>query len=73
MRGRSVIRDKPHEARNGGIVIMAYKILKSLLSNGKKTAEEILDMADVYYAAGRLNQEQYEDIVASCNREEVDE
>ncbi len=45
---------------------MAYKILKSLISNGKKTAEEILDMADVYYAAGRLNQEQYEDIVAVC-------
>ena len=52
---------------------MAYKILKRLIVNGQKTKEEILDMADVYYAAGRLSQEQYEDIVAACNREEVDE
>ncbi|MDE7252116.1 MAG: hypothetical protein K2O32_04160 [Acetatifactor sp.] len=45
---------------------MAYKILKNLLSNGKKTTDEILTMADVYYAAGRIDQEQYEDIVAAC-------
>ena len=45
---------------------MAYKILKSLLSNGKKTTEEILTMADVYYAAGRLDHEQYKDIVTTC-------
>ncbi len=49
---------------------MAYKILKSLISNGKKTSEEILSMADVYYAAGRLNQEQYENIIASCQTAE---
>ena len=42
---------------------MAYKILKNLISNGKKASEEILDMADVYYAAGRLTDEQYTEIV----------
>ncbi len=42
---------------------MAYKILKNLISNGKKTGEEILAMADVYYAAGRLTDEQYAEIV----------
>lgn len=45
---------------------MAYKILKCLISSGKKTTEEILTMADVYYAVGRIDQEQYEDIVAAC-------
>ena len=45
---------------------MAYKILKSLISNGKKTTEKILTMADVYYAAGKISQEQYEDIVTAC-------
>ena len=44
-------------------VIMAYKILKSLISNKKKTDEEILTIADVYYAAGRLTDEQYAEIV----------
>ncbi len=42
---------------------MAYKILKSLISNKKKTDEEILTIADVYYAAGRLTDEQYTEIV----------
>lgn len=45
---------------------MAYKILKNLLANGKKKSKEILDMADVYYAAGQLTQAQYEDIMATC-------
>jgi hypothetical protein len=42
---------------------MAYKILKSLITNGKKTNEDILTIADVYYAAGRLTDEQYTEIV----------
>ncbi len=42
---------------------MAYKILKNLITTGKKTGEEILAMADVYYAAGRLTDEQYTEIV----------
>lgn len=55
-----------NETWNGGIIVMAYKILKCLISSGKKTTEEILTMADVYYAVGRIDQEQYEDIVAAC-------
>ncbi|MCM1112862.1 MAG: hypothetical protein NC399_06365 [Muribaculum sp.] len=45
---------------------MAYKILRSLIASGKKTTAEILKMADVYYAAGRLDSEQYQEIVAAC-------
>lgn len=42
---------------------MAYKIMKSLIANSKKTKEELLNMADVYYAAGRLSDEQYTELV----------
>lgn len=42
---------------------MAYKIMKNLISNGKKTNEELFNMADVYYAAGRLTGEEYSEIV----------
>lgn len=45
---------------------MAYKILRSLIASGKKTAAEILEMADVFYAAGRLDADQYQEIVAAC-------
>lgn len=42
---------------------MAYRIMKSLVSNGTKTKEELLNMADVYFAAGRLTEDQYAEIV----------
>lgn len=42
---------------------MAYKIMRSLISNRTKTEEELLNMADVFYAAGRLTGEQYAEIV----------
>ncbi len=42
---------------------MAYKIMKSLVSNSKKTNEELAAMADVYYGSGRLSDEQYTEIV----------
>ena len=50
---------------------MAYRILRCLISSGRKTTAEILDMADVYYAAGRISEAQYEEIVAACNPAEV--
>lgn len=43
---------------------IAYKILKKLFSDGTKSKEEILVMADVYYGAGRISKEEYEDIMS---------
>ena len=42
---------------------MTYKIMKKLIADGTKPKEELMDMADVYYAAGRLTKEEYLDIV----------
>lgn len=42
---------------------MAYKIMKSLIQNSTKTKEELLNMADVYYAAKRLTSEEYAEII----------
>ncbi|MCM1218043.1 MAG: hypothetical protein NC548_26455 [Lachnospiraceae bacterium] len=49
---------------------MAYKIMKNLVQRGNRTREELLDMADVYFAAGRLTKEQYEEIVRQINEKE---
>lgn len=38
---------------------MTYKLCKKLIALGKLTA----DMLDVYYAAGRLTNEQYTELV----------
>lgn len=43
---------------------IAYRILKKLIADKSKTKEEILNMADVYYAAGRISKEEYEDIIS---------
>lgn len=42
---------------------MAYKILKKLITDKTKTAGDLLNMADVYYAAGRLTDEQFSEVV----------
>lgn len=42
---------------------IAYRILKKLISDGKRSKEDLLTMADVYYAAGRITKEEYENIV----------
>lgn len=42
---------------------MPYRIMKSLISNSRKTNEDLADMADVYYGTGRLTDEQYTEIV----------
>lgn len=46
---------------------IAYKILKKLISDKSKTKEEIQTMADVYYAAGRITQEEYSDVIETSN------
>ena len=38
---------------------MTYKLCKALAAKGKLTA----DMLDVYFAAGRLTSEQYEELL----------
>lgn len=42
---------------------MAYRIMKNLISNSRKTNSDLSDMADVYYGSGRLTDEQYTEIV----------
>lgn len=46
---------------------MAYKLMLKLIANGKTDKDELLNKADVYYAAGRLTDEQYEEIVKLIN------
>lgn len=49
---------------------MAYRIMTSLIKSGKKPKEELLDMADVFYASGRMNNEEYAAIVDKINGKE---
>ena len=53
---------------------MAYRIMKSLISNSIKTNEELATMADVYYGSGRLTEEQYTEIATLIGkRKEINE
>ena len=49
---------------------MAYRIMKSLISNSTKSNEERSTMADVYYGSGRLTDEQYTQIVTMIGQRE---
>lgn len=49
---------------------MAYKIMKNLIVNGSKPKEELLNMADVYYAAGRLTDNEYTEIIGLIGTDE---
>ena len=42
---------------------MAYKLVKQLIKNGRKTKTELLNYCDVYYAAGRLTNEEYTELI----------
>lgn len=48
---------------------MAYKIMIRLINSPQttKTKEELLEMCDVYYAAGRVTAAQYEELVSKIN------
>lgn len=50
---------------------MAYKIMKSLIQNSTKTKDELFNMADVYYAAGRLIADEYTEIVEKIREIEI--
>lgn len=52
---------------------MAYRIMKSLISNSGKTNEELSTMADVYYGTGRLTGEQYAEITELIRQKEEKE
>ena len=43
---------------------MAYKCMVKLIAKGTRSKEELSNMADVYYASGRLTDEQYTEIIA---------
>lgn len=46
--------------------------MRKLIADGIKPKDDLLNMADVYFAVGRLTQEQYEDIVAQIkNKQEA--
>lgn len=47
---------------------MAYKLLKNLVAMGRKSKEELLDMADVYYGVGRITSEQYTELIGLINQ-----
>lgn len=52
---------------------MAYRIMTNLIQNITKSKEELMDMADVYYAVNRLTEEQYTEIITQINKEEGDQ
>ncbi len=49
---------------------MAYKIMKSLISNSIKSNEELSTMADVYYGSGRMTDGQYSEILSLIDKRE---
>ena len=46
---------------------MAYKLMKILIKNPKKTKEQLANMANVYYAAVQLTAEEYSEIMELIN------
>ena len=42
---------------------MAYKIMKKLIQDGNRSKQELTNKADVFFAVGRLTEEQYMDII----------
>lgn len=44
-----------------------YKLVKTLINNGKST-DSILDKMDVYLAAGRLTADEYSELVELLNQ-----
>ena len=46
--------------------------MKNLIQNGSRNKEDLLNMADVYYAVNRLTEDQYTEIVEQINKEAGD-
>lgn len=52
---------------------MAYHLLKQLIKLHRRTKEELLRMADIYHAAGRLTAEQHTELTDSIRTEYAEE
>lgn len=48
---------------------MAYQLLKQLIKLNRRTKGELLRMAEIYHAAGRLSDEQYTELTDSIHAE----
>lgn len=48
---------------------MPYKIMKNLIQNGSRNKDDLLNIADVYYAVNRLTEDQYTEIITQINKE----
>ena len=46
---------------------MGYTLMKSLIKSGKKTKAQLTKMANVYFAAGQLTEEEYMEIMELIN------
>ena len=46
---------------------MAYTLMMSLIKRGKQTKAQLTKKANVYYAAGQLNDEEYTEIMEIIN------
>lgn len=42
---------------------MAYNLMKALIKKGKKTPAQLTKMANVYFAADQLTEEEYAEII----------
>lgn len=50
---------------------MAYNLMKALIKGKKKTQAQLIKMANVYYAADQLNDEEYMEIMELINAMEA--
>lgn len=46
---------------------LGYRIMRNLIKTGRQTKEQLLEKCDVYYGAGRMTSEEYEELVAEIN------
>lgn len=46
---------------------MGYNLLMSLIKKGKKTQAQLTKMANVYYAAGQLSDDEYMEVMELIN------
>ncbi|MDE7131254.1 MAG: hypothetical protein K2O65_05600 [Lachnospiraceae bacterium] len=50
---------------------MPYRIMQNLIQNGTRSKESLSEMADVFFAVGRLSEKQYMEITEKINRKGV--
>lgn len=50
---------------------MGYRLMTALIKGGRKTKAQLTKMANVYYAAGQLSDEEYTEIMEIINAMEA--